>query len=432
MTKLADRLQPCSLTPQEERMWNETRVALLWQAPMFTHIFYEMMNCSTSSYIALFTKSPDIPIAATDGKSLILNPDGFFKYDLQERVFICAHEIAHNIFDHCGQGYRFSVAGHIGYADGSRLEYNSELMNVATDLVINDMLCEASIGKYNTDWLHDKALGTAADSAIDVYRKIFKRNGGKGGKGGGTGKGNGRFDQHLNPGAGDGKDPHAADSQRNAQEWRTAVEAGMASAKAQGKLPASMELAFGKLLNPEVPWNEKIEAFFARKIGSGAYDWRRPDRRLIVRDIYAPGRSGHGAGTVAVAIDTSGSIVADPTLLDRFMGELAGILEDVRPKRLMVMWIDADVHAVDEVEEPGDIATLKPKGGGGTDFRPAFDWLARENIEPDALVYLTDGYGTFPPKAPSYPTLWGNITPQLTNNGHYPFGEVVEVPVTVR
>ena len=172
-----------------------------------------------------------------------------------------------------------------------------------------------------------------------------------------------------------------------------------------------------------MPWADKIAAFFARKVGSGAYDWRRADRRLVLRDIYAPGRSGHGAGVVAVAIDTSGSIICDPTLLQRFMGELAGILEDVRPKRLLVLCIDAAVHAVDEVEEASDIMTLKPKGGGGTDFRPAFDWLAKENLEVDALVYLTDGYGTFPKSAPSYPVIWGNITPTLPPT-HYPFGEV--------
>ena len=147
-----------------------------------------------------------------------------------------------------------------------------------------------------------------------------------------------------------------------------------------------------------------------------------------MRDIYAPGRSGHGAGTVVVAVDTSGSIIGDDTLLKRFFTEMASILEEVKPKRLMVMWIDAKVHSVEEIEEANDLRSLKPKGGGGTDFRPAFDWIAKEGLEPDALVFLTDGYGSFPTSAPSYPTLWGNVSPELRDT-HYPFGEVVTVPV---
>lgn len=408
-----------ALTPTQAKEWNTTRVALLWKCPAFTHILYTMMNNAGDDNIALFT--PDIPIAATDGSTLILNPEKFFAYPVAKRVFIVAHEIMHCVLDHCGQGYKMRLRGKVPFNDGTELPYDAQTMNVATDLVINDTLIASDIGEYDSAWLHDTKLGTYQDSALDVYRKVYQQ-----GKGGGGG----RFDEHLDPGAAGGKDAHSAASERSEQEWTTAVAAGAAAAQAQGKLPAGTPLAefFNKVLQPEVPWAEKIEAFFARKVGSGAFDWRRPDRRLIMRDIYAPGRSGHGAGTVVVAIDTSGSIYADPSLLKRFFTEMRGILDEVKPRRLLVMWIDAAVHAVDEVEEASDLTSLTPKGGGGTDFRPAFDWIAKEQLEPDALIYLTDGYGSFPSSAPSYPTLWGNISPELKDT-HYPFGEVVAVPV---
>ena len=412
------------LTGAQPRLWGETRVALMWKCPAFTHVLYTMMQ--HGSDVAVFTT--DVPIAATDGDALLLNPETFFKYNLHERVFIVAHEIMHCILDHCGTGHKLKRTGKVPFPDGSSLPYDHQTMNIATDLVINDLLIQSKIGEYNKAWLHDRSIATCNDSAIDAYRKVYRQ--GNDGKGGKSGSGQVSFDEHLDPGTSQGKSAQDAVNARSAQEWRTAVEAGVASARAQGRLPAGSPLIdfFNKLLQPQVSWSDKIKAFFARKVGSGSYDWRRPDRRLIVRDIYAPGRSGHGAGIVAVAIDTSGSIVSDPKLLKRFFDELAGILDDVRPKRLMVMWIDAAVHSVDEVEEPADIRHLKPKGGGGTDFRPAFDWLAKEGIEPDALVYLTDGYGTFPQPAPSYPTLWGNITKDL-KDGHYPFGEVIDIPV---
>lgn len=410
---------PSALTSVQRRDWDTTRLALLWKCPAFTHILYTMMDHGDD--IALFTS--EVPIAATDGSTLLLNPETFFKYSLSERIFIVAHEIMHCVLDHCGQGYKMRMRGEVPFTDGTKLPYDHQLMNVATDLVINDTLIQSDVGAYNSNWLHDPSVATHKDAWVDVYRKIYQQ--GNGGK-----KGQQGFDEHLDPGASDGKDAHGAATERNAQEWATAVAAGAAVARAQGKLPAGSPLSdfFDKVLQPEVSWAEKIEGFFARKVGSGSYDWRRADRRLIMRDIFAPGRSGRGAGTVVVAIDTSGSIYADPTLLKRFFVEMTGILDEVKPRRLLVMWIDAAVHAVDEVEEASDLASLKPKGGGGTDFRPAFDWIAKENLEPDALVYLTDGYGSFPDRAPTYPTLWGNITAGLKPS-HYPFGEVVDVPV---
>lgn len=407
------KYEPIPLDATQDRLWRETRVALQWICPAFTHVFYSLMDAGTGN-IAIFTK--DVAIAATDGTSLLLNPDKFFKYKLMERVFICLHEIGHAMFDHCGVGHKLSKTGKVPLKSGKTLPYDHQTMNVATDLVINDMLVQSKCGQYNSDWLHDPSIATCKDSAIDAYAKIYRAGKKPPGE---------CFDEHLAPGQGTGQQP--SDVQRNEQEWKTTIAAGAAAAKAQGKLPAEMELFIDKMLNPEVDWTDKVQAFFARKVGSGGSDWRRPDRRLVIRDIYAPGRSGFGAGTVAVAVDTSGSIVGDPQLLNRFFGEMAGILEDIRPQRLLVMWIDARVHSVDEIEEPEDLRKLKPKGGGGTDFRPAFDWLAKNDVEVDALIYLTDGYGTFPQRAPSYPVLWGNIT-KTYSSGHYPFGDVVDVP----
>jgi predicted metal-dependent peptidase len=414
------QMTPCALTADQENKWEQTRCALLWHCPAFAHIFYEMLNNSGSKHIAIFTK--DVPIAATDGANLIVNPDTFFQYDLNERVFICAHEIAHGIFDHMGMMHRFKMQGKISYDDGTTLEYDHETMNYAMDYVINDMLIESNVGKFNKDWLHDKALGTAQDSAVDVYKAIYKQQNGKGGKGSGTGKG---FDQHLAPGTSQGKDPQTAVSQRNDSQWKTAIAAAAAAAKAVGKLPAGLERFLIEMLEPQVPWQEHLQSMFSRRVGGGTYDWRRADRRLIVRDIYAPGRSGFGAGTVVVGVDTSGSI--GDKELTMFFSEMYGILENVKPKELVVIWCDAAVNRVDYCHDVSDLLDLRCKGapgGGGTSFIPVFDKIDELGLEPEGLVYLTDGMGSFPNSAPSYPVIWGNIYPQ----SKYPFGDVVDVP----
>lgn len=413
--------ESCALTAAQEKAWSDTRVALLWHCPAFSHILYTMMDNADSKHVAMFTK--DVPIAATDGSNLMLNPDTFFKYNLNERIFICAHEIMHCIWNHCGLMHGFLRRGKISFPDGTELPYYQETMNIATDLIINDALIEGKVGTYNKDWLHDKNYGVSTDSAIDAYRKVFKQSNGKDKGQGPAGVG---FDQHLPPGTSQGKDPQQAANSRNEVEWQTQIAAAAAAARAQGKMPAGLDRLFGEILNPVVDWKDKIAALFARKVGSGSYNWKRPDRRLIVRDIYAPGRSGFGAGTVVVGVDTSGSI--GPKELDMFFAEMAGILEDVRPQRLVIMWCDAQVHRVDEVEEAQDLNHVRAKGapgGGGTSFVPVFDEIEKMGLTPDALVYLTDGYGIFPKPAP-YTVIWGNIS--LPGSVKYPFGDVVDVP----
>lgn len=429
----------CEITAQQKRMWIETRSALLWTCPAFTHILFSMMNPQNGELVAFFTK--DVPIAATDGENLILNPDRFFTFSLPERIFIVAHEILHAVYNHCGMSRPFRQSGKVKFSDGTELDYDDRTMNIAMDLVINDALIQAKIGSFPKEGVHNQQLATQSDSFLDAYKKVYKQqkkqppsgnntqpgnNPGSGGGGGkhqpGQGPGSG-FDTVLDPGTAQGKDPGQTQQKRSQAEWDTAVAGAIAAAKAQGKLPASLERLLGAVLEPQVSWQEHIRSFFARKVGGGSYDWRRPDKRLIQRDIFSPRRSGNGCGEVVVAVDTSGSI-GQPEIT-HFIGELRGILEDVRPTKVWLLWCDAQVHKVDEIDSAFDLASLKPCGGGGTDFRPVFDWVTQSDVRPDALVYLTDMLGAFPSQAPSYPVIWGDIY------GHCkaPFGEVVNIPL---
>ena len=52
---------------------------------------------------------------------------------------------------------------------------------------------------------------------------------------------------------------------------------------------------------------------------------------------------------------------------------------------------------------------LCPYGEGGTDFRPAFEYVDSliekgEYVNLKGLIYFTDGYGIYPNKMPSYRT----------------------------
>jgi len=414
------KIEAIELDAPTKRKWIETRSALLWSCPAFTHILFSMLNPTKGELAAIFTK--DVPIAATDGENLILNPEGFFKMSLSERVFVVAHEILHCIYNHCAISRPYRQTGKVKFSDGTELPYDATLMNVAMDYVINDALIQSGIGSFPKGGCHDPKIATAADSFLDAYKKVYKQQ--KSNKGqNGQGQGQGSFDVLLEPGSGQGKDPGQAAQGRSQAEWDTAVAGAVAAAKAQGKLPAALERLLSEVLDPVVPWQELIRSFFARKVGNSSYNWRKADKRLIQRDIFSPARAGYGCGDVIVAVDTSGSI--GQREIDLFFGEVRGILEDVKPMKLWLVWCDAEVHGVEELDSASDLAGLKPKGGGGTDFRPVFDWAEQSDIRADAIVYFTDMLGTFPQYAPETPVIWADIYGRIKA----PFGETIAIPL---
>jgi predicted metal-dependent peptidase len=185
----------------------------------------------------------------------------------------------------------------------------------------------------------------------------------------------------------------------------------------------ALERLLSEVLEPSVPWQELIRSFFARKVGNSSYNWRKADKRFIQRDIFTPARSGHGCGDIIVAVDTSGSI--GQTEIDHFFAEIRGIIEDVKPTKIWLLWCDAQVHGVEELDSGADLMGLKPKGGGGTSFKPVFEWAEQSSVRADAIVYFTDMMGDFPQHAPMTPVIWADIYGRIKA----PFGETIHVPL---
>lgn len=409
------------ITGRDKHAWTACRSKFLWIAPGFGHVLYTMM-ANEADKLATFTK--DIDVAATDGERIFINPETFFaNYNLDEQCFITGHEVLHGVLDHPNQLYNMMERGFVQYADGTKLPIDKKLLGISADYVVNAILVEGNIGTLPKDAYYDPKIATTGDTMVDVYRKLYEDQQ----KGKPTPQGN-DFDEILEPGTGTGTAPNEAVAERNDAEWKSAVAAGMAQAKAQGKLPANIERLLTEELQPIISWEEHIFGWFAKKIGAGSYSWRTPNRHMLVRDeqIYSPGRMGNGANIVVVGADTSGSI-NDETIA-MYMGELSGMIETLRPKRIVLVWCDAEVNRVDEIEDPSDLGLIRAKGavgGGGTDFRPVFDLIDEMGIgdDVDALVYLTDLYGPFPSEAPKYPVLWGCINDQKA-----PFGETIHIP----
>lgn len=438
-------ITPLKLTPSQRSEWDKVLTALCFQVPALNHLMYSLLDRTDEGEVAVFTDK--VPMAATDGKCVLLNPDNFFGKDmtLKNRLFVQAHEIFHNVFEHIVMGYRWRVTKKVAFPDGTSLPYDHNLMNKAMDYIVNATLIAAKIGempKGKWEGLYDPNITKDGDAdLLDVYRRLHKQqkqqaqgqskpcNGGQGGQPQpgeqGQGESNdhgGGFCQHEELGSAKDKNAHEVASAHNPQQVQSAIAAAANAAKLMGKLPAGLERVLQKLLTPTVDWREHVRSLLMRKAGSGGYDFQKADEELIVRDIYAPQRSGHGIGTVICAVDTSGSI--GQAEYDLFFGNVAGMIDDLKPRELYLIACDAQVHSFDQLGNAMDLASYKLKGGGGTDFRPVFDEIEKRGLKPDALIFLTDGLGTFPEHAPDWHTIWGSIY----EPARYPWGDVVQVP----
>lgn len=431
----AQPIKQCTMTPQQEAKWDDTTTMMAWTAPGFRHLWYKMLaqthNAGGSKYVAVCT--PEDIIAMTDGKNMILNPDNFFKLTLPERVYVAAHEIVHNVYDDVNLLHRCVQTGKVPMHDGTSVPFDNDTMQKAMDARINALLDESRIGrKPQTLGPGGRKIGhydeevKGSDSVLDVYKKYYadKHPDGQGGDEKGNGNPGG-FDNLMKPGQSTGQNPAQAAQQRNPQQWAVEIAAAQTieQIRSQGKMSAALKRMFQTILEPEVPWIDHIHTLINRTVGDGGYDWTQPDEWFSVLDIYSPKPTGRGAGWIVVWGDTSGSR-SDQELASN-MAELAGILDDVQPQRLTVLWCDAAIDYIDEIDDPMDLANIQArgtKGGGGTSMQPVLDWIDEQGDTPDLYIGFTDGFVSFPEKEPRFPVIWASSTDQP-----YPFGQVVRV-----
>jgi predicted metal-dependent peptidase len=413
------------LSAPHAKLWEETRAAMLWAVPSFSDIWLAMM-VDRDGESAWFTDCIDT--AATDDKFLYVNPEWFFALTLDERLFVCCHEIEHAMYGHAGTGWILSKQGHITYSDGVSLPYDGDLMNRAMDYVINDQLVVAKIGTMPENGCHWPALVNGDMSVLDAYRLIYKQQqgGGKSRNGqpktGGGGLPGEPFDKLLRPGQGRGKSANKAVSERSQSEWDTTITAAMEAAKVRGQLPSNLDRAFTKRLQPKADWRDLYMLAVSRKIGNDRYTWSHLNQQLAYRRIGAPGRTTYGCDMVAIAVDTSGSI--NQRTLDVFLAETMALLEQAKPRRVLFVQCDAKIHEWEIIEGADDLYGRKIKGGGGSATEPVFERMDAEGLTPDLLVYLTDLDISVPSQKPSYPVVWGCIDA----NAKAPWGEFVFVP----
>ena len=192
------------------------------------------------------------------------------------------------------------------------------------------------------------------------------------------------------------------------------IAAAQQMERTQGRLPAGIQALLDRLQKPSLPWQEMLKQFVTTCYG-GKRRWLPPARRHVWQDLYLPSMRDEALKAV-VAIDTSGSTKGD---LPVFFAELVSLMKSFGKFGLDVIQCDAKVQNVEhysEVNLPPPDKSWEVKGLGGTDFRPVFEYVQKNmKIQPDLLLFFTDGFGTAPRQRPAYPVMW-----VLTSDGSQP------------
>ena len=336
-----------------------------------------------------YIESKSIDTACTNGKYIMYNPDFIDKLDLDECVFLMAHEIMH-----------------VAYLHHTRRQgRNPRKWNIATDYAINEMLV-----KHGFKMIEGGLLNQAyyQKSSEEIYSLLPNNPDGGSQDPGGCG------------GVTDADSMTKSELDQLEAETKQLLAQALQNAKRQGKLSENIDRLITRILQPKINWKEALAAFLINGERSD-YSFKKPNSRYIYSGFYLPTLipEQNELGEICLFVDTSGSI--DDEKINQFAAEMQEIVNTFG-KGFSVVYIDSEVKGEEYVGED-DVIKLNPKGGGGTDFIPGFEYLEEQKRKPTCVIYLTDGFCTSFPNPPDYPVLWVLI--EETDYFQPTFGETI-------
>lgn len=368
--------------------------------------------------------------AWTDGDTIAFSSKFIEENDLDILKFTLCHEVLHiTNLHHCRMKNK-----------------DSKIWNEACDYAINLLLRESGFKLWPDCLIEDCYKNMAAE---DIYRVLTKnqnpnqnnnnqnnkQNSGNKGQNNNSQNNSSNNQSNNQQGSQSGNNSKGqksfgevrpcAKGKEAEKEEEAKIQSKQAEriAKQQGKLPAFIERMF-KNLPSNTDWREAL-AQFSSVVSNNDYSWNKVNTRYSHTGFIFPGLYSKEVGNIIVACDTSGSI--SEREISVMVSELFSILENLEAVNkdsleIPVIYCDSIVQKVEHLTSSDKPS---PKGGGGTDFRPPFDYIEKNLNTPAAIVYITDGECDSFPENPGYPVLWA----LFKNNPSFqpPFGDVVYI-----
>ena len=369
---------------------------------------------------------------ATDGYRIYANTEFVERISSDQLLGVLAHELMHNLLGHLEreQGRdpgRWNVA----------IDHAANLMLEEMNFTLPDpKCCERRFYGLTAEEIY-KQLPDGRDAEnwdLHLSADLKKSPGAAGSDSLSSQQKNGDSDDSASGVEETGDQPTPLELQRIREGLRREmireVESLARAGKLPGNLPGFLKQEFQMAGAAQIPWQDLLSRFMS---GLRRSDFRSfPfNRRHLWRGICLPSVGTPGPEHLVAAIDTSGSM--SDQLLSQILSELDRI-KSVAESGLSIVECDHDIGRVREYE-PWESSSLEFNrwqftGRGGTSLRPPFEWLDRkirhEGQVPDAMIYMTDGYGDFPDECP-IPTLWA-VPESGLDSERFPFGEVLRIP----
>lgn len=230
-----------------------------------------------------------------------------------------------------------------------------------------------------------------------------------------------RFDEHIE-----------GDKERTAKEdetgedvkerdWKDIMIEAWTHAEMKGNTPGGLKRTIDKIVKTEIPWNTLLNEYIMKELPVD-YNWNYPSKRSVAVGIYLPSIEKKNIDIV-VTIDTSASI--NRKMLTAFMSEVIAIAQSSDHLKMTILIGDVKVQQVVPIEN-GNIRKLReisPKGGGGTDHRPFYEWIQKNKPQCCVVINLTDGRTSYPTKeSVRTKSVW-----VMTSDVIPPFGKVIRI-----
>lgn len=353
------------MSKELDKLMSQAKIGVLYKHSHFLATIIYNLKCRYTE---------EITTAATDGMELLFNPNFFKSLTAEERTGLLAHEAMHVALLH-------------SVRCGSK---NQNIYNIAADHVINLMLLEQAYALPKGAYHDNNYRGMSTEKVYEILMQDPPKE-------------NPDL-MDIIPGGGDSEDENKSSSKEIEAKTKELLIKAQTISKLNGEdpgnIPGEMQRLIDKLLNPQLPWESLLEKFITRRVKND-YSWKRPNRRYMP-DLYLPGLYSEAIGTIACAIDTSGSVTKKE--LTELLSELTYIHQTIKPEKMVIMDCDYYIHNTYEITEADEIADLHFSGGGGTRFAPVFDELKDKDIE--CLIYFTDLHATPIKEQPPYDVLW--------------------------
>lgn len=374
-----------------------------------------------------FRQAADVPwcaTMATDGYHVFYNPEWTSRLEDAELCGVLAHEVLHVLLEHPDR----------------RASREPELWNAACDYAINALLREQGFqlpegglylpafaglpaeriyekliqfpdlasqlrrpptGPYDTRGVHDHDESDSPGDVPGAGPDLLDPN-----------------DPRVRP-LRDTDTPDAAQRAELCEELRRA-----AASKLHGNAAAWMAQECSAAEASRVDWRAILRQWLSERIKSDWSLWPC-SKKHVHRGLFLPSSGIQAPGHVVFVIDTSGSM--NDHTLSQIIEELRAFRETF-PSQLTVIQADAVIQRIqsfDELDGTEIPERMTLHGRGGTDFRPAFDWV-EEHAPQAVIVYATDGFGAFPKVSTGRATIWILTQPHVDEES-VPFGSTVSI-----